>query len=101
MSIKLHPGMLITYTVQQLKSKRETIKTGVPQEGVLSPTLSNLYTFDIWTPQNYKIKLVTYADDIKILSRHTNINTVKQQVHPYLEDMFNWIIQNNLIRNPS
>ena len=32
-------------------------------------------------------KLITYADDITILSTHTNINTLKQQVHSYLQDI--------------
>ena len=36
-----------------------------------------------------------------ILSTHTNINTTKQQVRLYLQDIFNWFKQNNLILNPS
>ena len=48
-----------------------------------------------------RINLTTYADDITILSTHTNINTAKQQAHSYLQDILNWTKQNNLILNPS
>ena len=83
------------------KSKQATIKTGVPQGLVLSPTLFNIYTSDIPTPPNKRIKFITYADGITILSCHTNINTVKQQVHSNLPDLFKWTKQNNLILSSS
>ena len=60
-----------------------------------------VYTSDIATPPNNRIKFITYADDIMILSTHTNINIAKLQVFSYLQDIFNWSKQNNLILNPS
>ena len=83
------------------KSKQATIKTEVLQGGVLSPTLFNIYKSDIPTKPNNRIKLITYADDVTIFSTHTNINTVKQQVHSYLQHIFSWTKQNILILNPS
>ena len=82
------------------KSKQASIKTGVLHGGVPSPTLFSIYTSGIPTPPKNRIKLITYAYDITIFSTHTNINAAKQQVHPYLLDILNWIKQ-NLILNPS
>ena len=55
---------------------------------------------DIPTLLNSRIKLTTYADDITLLSTHTNITTTKQQVHSYMQDTFNWTKQYKLILNP-
>ena len=81
------------------KSKRKTFKTGVPQGGVLSPTLFNIYTSDIPRPPP-NVQITTYADDITITSAHTNINTAQTQVLPYLQNIYNWTQDNNLQLNP-
>ena len=60
------------------KWKHATFKIGVPQRGVLLPTLFNIYTSDIQTPANNEIKLIKYADDIAILSTYANIYAAKQ-----------------------
>ena len=50
-------------------SKLKRINTGVPQGGVLSPTLFNNYTSDIlFSPKN--VLITTYADDITITPSH-------------------------------
>ena len=58
----------------QFTSKQQTIKTGVPQGGVLSPTLFNIYTSDIPIPLP-NVQLETSADDISTLSSSQNIKT--------------------------
>ena len=80
-------------------SSLRNIKTGVPQGGVLSPTLFNIYTADIPTPQNNNITLITYADDITILSTHTKPDTAQRQVQPYLEQIHEWTTNNQLKLN--
>ena len=82
------------------KSILRSRKTGVPQRGVLSPTLFNMYTADLLTPTSPNITTVTYADDTTILSSHPNPH-IAQQVQPYLQKIYDWTKQNQLTLNAS
>jgi hypothetical protein len=86
-------------TYQNSKSKQQQFKTGVPQGGVLSPILFNIYMSDIPTPP-IGIKLFTYADDITTLSIHHDIEKAQINLEPYLSKLHNWTIENNLKLNP-
>ena len=85
-------------TYQNCNSKLKQLKTGVPQGGVLSPTLFNIYMSDIPTPP-HNIDLETYADDITTESSHTNIEIAQNNLQPYLQNIHNWTIENNLTLN--
>ena len=74
-------------------------KTGVPQGGVLSPTLFNTYTADI-PPPRAAVQVMAYADDTTITSTHTSTSAAKKYIQPYLHKVFAWIKQNNLTVNP-
>ena len=50
-------------------SKQRQFKTGVPQGGVLSPTLFNIYTTDI-PPPIEQVQVMAYPDAITITSTH-------------------------------
>ena len=106
------PPKIIKFTANYLKgrkgftsyqnslSKQQIFKTGVPQGGVLSPALFNVYTSDIPQPPP-GVHIVTYADDISILSSHHNYKIAEQTIQPYLEDIHDWTIANNLQLNAS
>ena len=64
------------------KSVQRQIKAGVPQGGVLSPTLFNTYTTDNPTP-TAPVQVMLYADDITITSTHTSMSAVRKYIQPY------------------
>ena len=77
------PGTILKFVANYIKgSKAYTsfrnhksiqcqVKTGVPQGGVLSPTLFNIHTADIPTPTApVQVMFNLYADDITITSTY-------------------------------
>ena len=76
-------------------SKQRQFKTGVPQCGVLSPTLFNIYTSDL-PPPSAPVQVMAYADDITITSTHTSTSAAKKYIQPYPHKVFAWTKQNNL-----
>ena len=62
-------------------SKQRQFKTGVPQGGVLSPTLFNIYTSDL-SPPSATVQVMAYADDTTITSTHTSKSAAKKYIQP-------------------
>ena len=105
------PGTIIKFIANYIKgrkayatyrnrtSKQRQFKTGVPQGGVLSPTLLNIYTSDL-PPPSAQVQVMAYADDITITSTHTSTSAAKKYIQPYLHKVFAWTKQNNLLLNP-
>ena len=81
------------------KSIQRQVKTGIPQGGVLSPTLFNIHTADIPTP-TAPVQVMLYADDITITSTHTSMSAARKYIQPYLHKVYDWTQHNNLIINP-
>ena len=102
------PGTIIKFILNYIKgrkayttyrnhtSSQRQLKTGVPQGGVLSPTLFNIYTAYIPPPRE-AVQVMAYADDINITSTHTITSAAKKYIQPYLN--FAWTKQNNLTLN--
>ena len=80
-------------------SKQRQFKTGVPQDGVLSPTLFNIYTSDL-PPRSAPVQVMAYADDITITSTHTSTSATKKYIQPYPHKVFARTKQNNLLLDP-
>ena len=104
------PGTIIKFIANYIKgrkaytkyrnqtSKQRQFKTGVPQGGILSPTLLNIYTPDL-PPPSAPVQVMAYADDITITSTLTSTSAAKKYIQPYLHQDFAWTKQNNLLLN--
>ena len=102
------PGTIIKFIANYIKrrqaytayinhtSSKRQFKTGVPQGGVLSPTLLNIYTADIIPPPRAPLQVMAYTDDITITSTHTSTGVAKKCKQPYLHNVFAWTKHDNL-----
>ena len=105
------PGTIVKFVANYIKGRKaytsfrnhksiqRLVKTGVPQGGVLSPTLFNIHTADIPTP-TAPVQVMLYADDITITSTHTSISAARKYIQPYLHKVYDWTQHINLIINP-
>ena len=87
------------YTVyNSAQSKQRSFHAGVPQGGVLSPALFNLFMADMPEPNPAQgIWLVVYADDVTLVITHEQINVAKERAQQYLDNIIQWLKNNDLI----
>ena len=88
------------YTVfRNCRSKFRAVRQGVPQGGVLSPLLFNLYMSTLPTPPG-NIKLISYADDCQVLNSGPLIDPTCHEINPYLDQLATWFKGRSLEISP-
>ena len=91
-------GRKASTTCRNHTSLQRQFKIGVPQGGVLKPTLFNIYTADL-PPPIALVQVMAYADDISITSTHTSTSASNKYTQPYLHKVVAWTKHNNLTLN--
>ena len=81
------------------RSKLRKMQQGVPQGGVHSPVLFNIYMSPLPTPPKH-IHLVSFADDISIMSSGTEPVKITSNIQPYLNELTEWLRGRNLTLSP-
>ena len=80
-------------------SKGRTISSDVPQGGVLSPCLFNIYMATAPIPPEDE-KLVSYADDCTVLSSGPIISEIETKTNSYLAVLLKWFEENSFELSP-
>lgn len=87
-------------TQYDTKSKTRRLYNGVPQGAITSPTNFNIFTHDVPTPINSKVKVYMYADDLTILAQGQTTREATTLAQQYLNELENWLTQNRMTASP-
>lgn len=67
----------IKFVINDEKCDTRLLNKGLPQGGVLSPTLYNIYTAEISTGIDYDIGILQFADDIALYGKDKSLEDCK------------------------
>ena len=71
-------------------SRKKTLREGVPQGGVLSPTLFLIYINDIMKDMHPRIQGAMYADDLVLWRAEESIYVAKNRIQQALDVLCEW-----------
>jgi len=81
------------------KSEPKSVRVGVPQGAVLSPTLFNVMLHDL--PLSPHVKLVGYADDITLFVNGHSLIEARGYMQRYLDEIGEWCTRWQFKLNPA
>lgn len=88
----------IKVRLDTVQTSEKILKTGVPQGAVLSPILFNLMLSDL--PSLDKVKVVSYADDVTLVSSARSLTEARTNMQEYLNVLQAWMKRWRLKINP-
>ena len=84
--------------IKDCKSKKMTVKCGVPQGSVLGPVLFLLYINDIQNAST-KLNFILFADDTNVFLNDINLSNLVKELNGELINLSNWFKSNRLSLN--
>ena len=84
-----------------IPSKKVCLREGVPQGGVLSPTLFLVYCNDILTTLSKRVSNTLHADDLAIWNASEHITTATYRIQEAISDISKWTLDWGLKINTS
>ncbi|GAB0099134.1 hypothetical protein DMENIID0001_149740 [Sergentomyia squamirostris] len=92
-------GRLTSVEFRNKRSGARVLRQGVPQGGVLSPLLFNLYMSHLPSPPP-GLTLVSYADDVSVLATGNDLAEMTRELNSYLQELNDWFIRRGLRLSP-
>lgn len=85
--------------INNTTSSSRSLRAGVPQGSVLAPTLYNIFTYDLPTPDNCCV--ATYADDTAIIAPSYALKQLQKYLQSAIDELSTWFNKWRIKINPT